>query len=131
MLWFRAAWDFDEGRDGVALAAWAEGGSEWRPLVPEGGYPTEEVTALDDWFRASTIPGWSGRSDGWRTIAADLTGLFAQRSGWYVGWVFASGPGAPAGFGFVLGSVDVSLDPTPDDAASERRSPPTAGRGKP
>ncbi len=93
-------YDFEDSYDGGNLSITTDGGATWSLLAPEGGYPDESVSGLDN------DPGFTGSSGGWELITVDLAQYCGQtvqikfrfgsdysleRDGWYIDGVVVTG----------------------------------------
>ncbi len=85
-------YNLESGWDGGNVSLSIDGGNTWQLIVPDGGYPDQDVVGLDN------DPGFSGNSD-WALVAFDLSSYTGQvvkfryrfgsdgsvtRDGWYL-----------------------------------------------
>jgi len=93
-------YDFENSYDGGNLHISTDNGATWSLLNPDGGYPDDQVTGLDQ------EPGFTGSSGGWQLVTVDL-GLYCSqtvqikfrfgtdgsitRDGWYIDGVVVTG----------------------------------------
>lgn len=64
-LAFRHWYSTERSWDGARVEVSTNGGASWNPLVPNAGYPSRNVAALQG-------PGYDGDSDGWEAAEFDL-----------------------------------------------------------
>jgi hypothetical protein len=99
-LTFYQWYDFENTYDGGNVSISVDGGLTWELLTPEGNYPSNNVTGLDN------LPGYTGTGGDWQQAVFDVgsyQGIPAkfrfrfgsdgsiERAGWYIDAVVVNG----------------------------------------
>ena len=107
--------DAEAGWDGGQLQVSVDNGQRWEILHPFGGYPEDNVFALNS-------PGFTGTLEGWEQVTFDLTDYINQRI--RIRFVFKSDDGFVRSGWFIddlalvipqLGTVRVIVDDAPNE----------------